>query len=365
MENRKILFVGEQWFGSDSRSLAFAFRRASCILATVDPGNFLPQSNYTIGSIANKLLRPLHLIAFNRAILDADSLLKPDLVAIFKGWGISPSTLDTLKHRNRLLIQYYPDVSLFTHGKWIPKCVPKFDYWFTTKSFGIEDVKKISHLPKSKLINHAFDPDVHRPPIAELAQTEEFDCDVSFVGTWDKEKENELAELVCGIPSLRLKIWGGNWERATRPELAQSIQHTRVVGDLFAKSMHHSLINLALLSGQKEGASSGDQVTARTFQIPAVGGFMLHKRTPEALGLFSEDLHAAYFGNTEEMIAKVKHYLTNSSERETIRQNGCLECHRNHSMDNRVYEILRFIDQDLEGRVDASLEDSQKQDCSK
>jgi spore maturation protein CgeB len=347
MKNLKILFVGEQWFGSDSRSLAFGFRRAGCTLITCDPSNFLPRSNYLFGSIANRLIRPFHIVAFNRAIIEADTLLKPDIVMIFKGWGISPKTLDTLKNRRRLLLQYYPDVSLFAHGKWIPRCVPKFDYWFTTKSFGVADVRAISKDTKSFLVNHAFDPDVHRLPFVEVSPTQEFDCDVSFIGTWDKEKENDLADLVRGVPDLKLKIWGCYWERAKRAELRRSIQHKPVIGDVFAKAMHHSVINLALLSGQKKGSSAGDQVTARTFQIPAAGGFMLHKRTSEAVQLFKEGVHAAYFGDVDEMIEKIKYYLANTAARERIQKSGYLECHRCHSMDNRVQQILSTIENDI------------------
>ena len=74
---------------------------------------------------------------------------------------------------------------------------------------------------------------------------------------------------------------------------------------------------------------------------------MLHKRTSEAVQLFKEGVHAAYFGDVDEMIEKIKYYLANTAARERIQKSGYLECHRCHSMDNRVQQILSTIENDI------------------
>ena len=343
MKVDRILFVGEQWFGSDARSLAFALRRQGKLVATVDPCVFFPRANRTLARICNRLIRPLQITEFNQAILREDSLTNPDVVVVFKGWGISPETLGLLKQRKRTLIQFYPDSTLYAYGQWLPQCVSKFDYWFTTKSFGIDDVKKLSKSVEVILINHAFDPEVHTPPSPEWWQTPEYTCDVSFIGTWDFEKEQFLAELAQRLPDVKMKIWGSFWERAKRPELIESIQRCAAVGDIYTQSIQQSRINLGLLRKKLKGGASGDQVTARTFQIPAVGGFMLHERTKEATDLFQEGVHAAFFNGIDELAGKIDYFLCKQEERETIRRDGHLECVRSHSMDRRAKVILETI----------------------
>ncbi len=343
MEIEKVLFIGDQWFGSDARSLAFAFRRAGKIVSTVDPNLFFPRSTKFVSRVLNRLITPLYIGEYNQAILRADTLLNADVVVVFKGWGVSPKTLDVLRHRNRTLVQFYPDTTLYAYGKWIPECVSKYDYWFTTKSFGIDDVKTLSSSVEVIAVNHAFDPDVHAPPKPESWKSQKYSCDVSFIGTWDLEKEQFLAEVAQRLPEINMKIWGSYWERSTREELVGAIQGCEVLGDLYTLSMQQSRINLGLLRKRLKGGASGDQVTARTFQIPAVGGFMLHQRTKEATDLFKEGVHAAYFQGVSELAEKIGYYLANPDERERTRRDGHLECVRCHCMDRRAEVILETL----------------------
>jgi len=292
------------------------------------------------------LTLPIQTQAFNRAILNEDSHISPELVVIFKGWGISPKTLDILRQRGRTLIQFYPDGSLFSHGKWIPLCVNRFHYWFTTKSFGIDDVAKLAPKCRTFLTNHAFDPDVHRPMVEPFQAVDGLCCDVSLIAHWDTTYERILADLASRIPNARIKIWGSYWERAKRPEIQNAIQRTPITGDLYTKAMQQSKINLGLLRTKQPGAPFGDKVTARTFQIPAVGGFMLHERTNESTSLFEEGIHAAFFEGIDELVKKVAYYLVNETEREKIRLQGHAICLQNHSMDCRAREIITITSRD-------------------
>lgn len=340
MKVKKILFIGEQWFGSDARSLAFALRRSGQIVSTVDPIGFFPHSTKVLSKILRRILMPVYLLEYNQAILLADRQLNPDVVVVFKGASVSPKTLDVLKDRRRLLVQFYPDTSLFAYGRWIPECVPKYDFWFTTKSFGVAEVKSLSSSTEVILVNHAFDPDVHTAPDFHSWEQQQYICDVSFIGTWDFEKEQFLADVVRQLPNLKVKIWGSYWNRSKRSELTDCIQGGTVTGDLYTLSLRQSRINLGLLRKKQKGGVSGDLVTARTFQIPAVGGFMMHERTEEALALFEEGVHASYFNGVDELVQKIRYYLSNSSEREKIRKEGHLECIRSHCMDRRAEFIL-------------------------
>ncbi len=76
----------------------------------------------------------------------------------------------------------------------------------------------------------------------------------------------------------------------------------------------------------RKGASSGDLITARTFHIPACGGFMLHERTAEVRAFFKEGTDCGMFEGAEEMVEKVGYYLDHPGEREAIAEAGHLRC---------------------------------------
>ncbi len=117
-----------------------------------------------------------------------------------------------------------------------------------------------------------------------------------------------------------------------------------VLGDLYALAINSSKINLGLLSEQVKGASSGDQITSRTFHIPASGGFLLHERTDEVSNYYIEDKEITCFGNKEELISKIRFYLEHESERMKIKMEGHKRALKDHSLDNRAKDLLKVIE---------------------
>ena len=118
-------------------------------------------------------------------------------------------------------------------------------------------------------------------------------------------------------------------------------QGTEVFGIEYAKAIRASRINLAILSEQREGASSGDQITARTFEIPAAGGFMLHERTEEAMGYFEDGKECVFYADPDDLVAKIRYYLAHEDERAAIAAAGRRRClSSGYSVDDRVDTVL-------------------------
>ena len=133
------------------------------------------------------------------------------------------------------------------------------------------------------------------------------------------------------------------WEKAG-PRLARFAPSREVLGAEYAKAIRLSKINLGILSEVRKGESSGDIITARTFHIPACGGFMLHERNEEVARYFEEDRECAMFAGAEEMVARIGYYLDHSAEREQIMEAGHIRClHSGHSVDDRVGAILAKV----------------------
>jgi spore maturation protein CgeB len=80
----------------------------------------------------------------------------------------------------------------------------------------------------------------------------------------------------------------------------------------------------------------------RSFEIPACGSFMLAERTEEHLAIFREDQEAAFFGSSDELIDKVKYYLTHDEARRRIAQAGHVWVTKNgHTYGDRLRELVR------------------------
>jgi spore maturation protein CgeB len=87
-----------------------------------------------------------------------------------------------------------------------------------------------------------------------------------------------------------------------------------------------------------------DQHTTRTFEIPAMGGFMLADRTEEHMQFFREGEEAEFFSSDEEYLEKLSFYLSNHGLRRRIAEAGRARClSSGYSYDERIAAVLRSI----------------------
>ena len=87
-----------------------------------------------------------------------------------------------------------------------------------------------------------------------------------------------------------------------------------------------------------------DQHTTRTFEIPAIGGFMLADRTEDHLEFFEEGREAEYFSSDEEYRDKVAFYLANEPTRTRVAAAGHRRCITSgYSYDDRIRIVMREL----------------------
>ncbi|HMA22170.1 MAG TPA: glycosyltransferase, partial [Gemmatimonadaceae bacterium] len=116
--------------------------------------------------------------------------------------------------------------------------------------------------------------------------------------------------------------------------------------DDYAIAICGSSISLGILSEARLGSSSGDLITARTFQIPACGTFMLHERTTEAEQYFAEGREAEFYSGTDELVEKVKRYLDDPVSRAAVARGGLRRSMESgYSADQRMRVVLDWIGQ--------------------
>jgi glycosyltransferase involved in cell wall biosynthesis len=336
----RILAVSALWQGANDYAFVRAFRRLGHSVSVVSSDRYVPDWRSVGLRILRRALMASIVSEYNSALLQQATAIKPDLLFVFKGAYVKPETIAAIKANGTVAINFYPDVSFRTHGPYLPSALPLYDWVFTTKSFGLADMAEQLAVENASFLPHAYDPETHRPVELDDTDRENYLCDVSFIGNWSPKKQKLLEHVRRELPDIDLRIWGPDAWRAVS-QLTGAFQSAPVLGTEYAKAINGSAVNLAILSEQRTGARSGDQITSRTFHIPAAGGFMLHERTDEAVEYFVDGKECAFFSGPDDLVAKLRHFVAHPEERRQIAAAGReRSLASGYSVDARVQTVL-------------------------
>jgi spore maturation protein CgeB len=338
----RAVVIRENWLGCTGISAASALMRLGVGVQSLTETEFVPIRWKSLPMRAlGKSIRGAAVREFNVHLVRLAETFRPHLFLATKGTFVSWRSLRRLKEMGVTCLCYYPDPSFVAYGPYLPRALPEYDWIFTTKSFGCADLRTHFGSETCSYLPHAYDPDVHRPRTPGPERIREYSCDMSFIGSWSQGKEATLTEIVRLMPEISLKIWGDRWHNVDKKSsLRPFLQHCSVTGSSYAEAIGCSKINLALLQEQIRGGSSGDQITSRTFHIPASGGFMLHGRNRDLLDIFTEDVDCAAFDGAEEVVEQAKRFLRDDTKRKQIAEQGRRLVESSHSWDHRVKTIL-------------------------
>lgn len=339
----RVLFLGENWYGSCARACCYALRRLGCDVRDIDEQTIFPKLRRLSSRVVLRFFRRGLIREYNKLVLDVASTFNPDFLLVFKGTFVEADTLRKLREMNILLYNYYPDPSAYAYGNIIPRALPEYDCIFYTKEFFDHDIHSEMNIHKSVFIPHGYDPDIHRIPELDSRDIDQFSHDVVVIATYNQYKEEILSSLVGIMPDIDLHIYGNQWnEKCTTPTLNKHIESFALEGTSYAKAIAAARINLGIMNGIMHGATQRDVTTTRTYEIPACGGFMIHERTDEVLDLFEEDKEIVCFSSVEELAEKIDYYLKHPDERKAIASAGYNRCVPDYSYDSRIAEILRW-----------------------
>ena len=321
-----ILFLGADWWGSDARALAVALRRAGHALVEVIYEDFFPLQWSTVPlRTLRRLARPWFVQNYNQAVATHARNPAIDFVLVFKGKLLQSATLERFRQQGTPIYCFYPDVSFLDHGPEIWDCLPFYDCLFTTKSYHLEDAVLRSRVKSIRLVAHGFDPEVHRPVALSEGMKRQYGCDVSFVGCWSPKKEALLAAIIRRCSGVSVRLWGPGWGRSAHA-VRNRWEGRGAFGDELAVIYGTSKINLGLVSEAGGGAKVGDLVTARTWQIPAAGGFLRHEATSELAQYFQPGREVGVFQSATDLAEKVRYYLRDEPARIRILEAGHRRC---------------------------------------
>ena len=339
----RILYLGENWYGSCARACCYALRRLGCDVTDIDSQTIIPQWRQPSNRAIGRLLHSRIVREYNRIILDTAARLLPDILFAFKGSFVEARTLELLAQSGVALYNYYPDTSPTAHDRYLAESIRRYDCIFYTKKFWARFLPKRLEHRRLVFVPHGYDADVHRPLPLDEEDIARYGHDVTVVATHTAYKEQLLSALVQRFSYLDLHVYGDGWLQRSRCSLLKPYIHgVALHGSQYVKAIRAARICLGMVSGAVDGVTQGDETTTRTYEIPACGGFMLHERTSELLELYEEGKEVACFGSVEELASQIQYYLAHPHERQAIGRAGYARCVPAYSYDNRVKEILRY-----------------------
>lgn len=337
----RILAVSALWQGANDYAFLRAFRRMGHSVRAVSEREYLPSWQNRLLRLVRRILNDRIVEDYNRALLRETRMLQPDLLFVFKGALVKAKTLRTIREMGTICIQYYPDTGFSAHSPHISDAISQYDWFFSTKRVHVGELSASHCYERVSFLPHGFDPETHYPVKVNQRDITEYACDVSFIGNTSIKKRKTMEALLKRVGDLNVAIWGSTTWGHEGGVLARAYRGSPVYGLEYAKAIQLSKINLGLLfEGNSDGASP-DTVTARTFEIPGSGGFMLHERNDEVEQYFDDGTECALFSGHDEMIDKIHYYLAHDDKRRAIAAAGRQRClDSGYSTDDRAKTII-------------------------
>ena len=287
-------------------------------------------SNNIFKKIRSKFYRPFFLQKKNSELMKYCSVLKPDIILIFKGMNIYPETVKTLKTYTQIICNYNPDhpFLFFSKGSgnsFVKDSIPYYDIYISYSSSITEKLKTIYNT-NAYCIPFGYDETV------KTFYTPEVSDDFVFIGAWDKEREAFFNKL----PKLPIKIFGPAWEKSKSFSYTY-YQHKSLLENEYYSTSFSALGSINLLRKQN---IVEDSYNMRTFEVPGVGGLLISQRTEEQLKFFEENKEAIYFSDLDELIDKIRAIKKGLFNVDQIKKNALSRSLRsNYSYQCRVKDL--------------------------
>jgi spore maturation protein CgeB len=256
---------------------------------------------------------------------------------VAKGASIAPETLAKIKaETGATLINYATDdpFNSSVSTRELIESISLFDIYACTKLAIMDDVAKAGS-PNVAYVRFGYKPEVHFPEApANEEERGKFESDVVFIGGCDADRARLFNALVREIPSLKLALYGGHWNRWSS---LRRYWHGFAIGRDFRLALYGTKIAINLVR-----RANRDDHVMRTFEIPACGSFMLAERTATHEQLFREGHEAVLFSSVHEAVEQIKFFLPRASQRSQIARAGMRRIlDGQYSYSDRLAELVR------------------------
>jgi len=332
----KILYSGPLRAWSTTEARMKALRALGHEVVPVDECRFLERGPRPVQVLQRHLLVGPGPARYNRALVRATEATRPDLVWIDQGGQVRRQTVAALRATGARVLHYTSDS--FAHRT----------YWFRHyfEALDLYDVHVITNelnrpfledrgVSRIVMSEFAYDPDLHRPPPLNGDDRRRDGSAAIFVGHWEPVSESLV--LALREAGIDVRVHGPGWHRARTLHDRRSIRPLH--GTDYVAALASAQLCLCFLSKPNRNQSAG-----RTFEIPAVGGFLLSERTADQQTYFTEGTEAEYFSGRDELIDKARFYLEHPESRTAVAAAGHRRCTMSpYTHTDRCRQILQSL----------------------
>jgi len=290
-----------------------------------------------------KILYRFDLGMINKNMRSLAKLAKPDIAVITGGHRISAETVLYLKQQGVFCILWTIDPPRLFEP--LIKSAPFYDHIFCQGTEAIElfnnaGIKGAQWLPM------ACDSDYHHPMDCTPEEKEKYGSDIVFVGSYYPERA-VLFEGLSALTNNDLAIWGPGWDALPQTSpLRRRLRGRHTRPEEWLKIYSSSKIVLSTHYHDPKDRFPVYQASPRVFEIMACGAFQLCDDQRDVFALFQDGRDLVKFTDGNDLVAKVKYFLTHPEERQAIAAQGRKTVLSRHTYQDRIKELLTKIGHD-------------------
>lgn len=334
---KKLLLIGTAIPERLEAFYARSFRELGLEVTFFDPD--LELRRVERSRIASRLILPVRHHVAHRALLRFYQRPDWDAVFVVKGQFLAADTIEACRKRARSI----PWLILNPDSPWaagrgatsrhIKESIPLYDTYFIWSQqllapLAAAGARRALYLP------FAHDEQLHYP--ASLGELDpSLASSISFIGSYDRERESVLETLA----DLPLVVFGGGWNNLPkRSPLRNRVARRMAMGPDLRRVTTSSAACLNILRPQNAGAHN-----MRTFEVPAMRGVMITRRSAEQQELFPENEACLMFEGADELRQRVHEALSEPEAMANLRRRA-LESSPKHTYLERARTVLREIE---------------------
>ena len=310
---------------------------------------------FPIDEVMNRLGRA----GMNNFLLATADKEKPDLCFFsLIADEIKKETISSLTNGGHPTLSWFGD-DYWRFDSFTRFYAPLFSWVVTTDPHAREKYFKIGY-SNAIYLPSAANPHIFRPVSSDKS------IDVSFVGSWNKER----GKIIKAVQSsgVDVVVRGSGWPagRASPEELVEIISKSKISLSLNPSSSNVTFRSLArlffkrvsyerswhsirpdfwnFLSNLREWRQKSiPTLKAKTFEVPACRTLTITKPVHKLETCYELGQEIVTYRDTPDLIEKIKYYLEHDQERELISQAGYLRTLKDHTYENRFNYIFEKI----------------------
>ncbi|PXW35276.1 UNVERIFIED_CONTAM: glycosyl transferase family 1 [Williamsia faeni] len=332
----KILFVGDDWVGSNARSLADGFRQAGHVVDVVDSSRVTLPTRLSPPWLYAKVSgrrASWTTAAVQDEIETAAAVIKPDILFCYKTIHLDQGRL--LNVPAGLHVHYSAD-DVSNPYNTTPEYLASESRWdsiVTTKRHNVPEIIERGGKHVTFVLS-AYDPAWHLPCAARTTRR----FQVGFIGSRRPDRVDLLHRLAKQFRG-NMYLAGPGWQRDPLVLKSSATVAGPQYGQDFSVAIAPVTANLILLNSDNR-----DTHTCRTFEVPAAGGLFVGERTPEHLELLDDGTEALLFSDEAELESQLHRCTRSPAEVTAIAEAGYRRiAGGGHRYVDRAREILADV----------------------